>query len=568
MPAYERARAHDILRERFGLTELRPDQEAVIEHVHAGGDALVLWPTGSGKSLCFQLPALLACEERALTIVLSPLIALMQDQVEGLRERGIDATFLNSTLSRGEREKRQDAIARGRYPLLYVTPERFRKDEFRTAIQHRRVVLLAVDEAHCISEWGHDFRPDYGKVGEIRRLLGDPPTIALTATATQSTAKHIAEKLRLAQPRTFRRSVTRDNLELCTTEVHDEEAKLAALERRVRALPGAGIVYCALIRDLENVRQHLARTGRKLMLYHGDLPTPLRARMQREFLESDDAVVIATNAFGMGVDKANIRFILHAQIPGSVEAYAQEIGRAGRDGKPAHCELFYREEDLLIQKQFIEWANPGTRFLEQVLEVLRRFGDTLHARERDDVVAELLVKNRGDMRVDTALAVLDSAGILGGSFEAKNLRIVREPNREELEALAPADKRARDLERLLAMVRYARDEGCRRRAIERYFDAEANPADCGTCDRCDPNWEVRRLAGADHVAADRVAEASPSDAPVRIGDWILLRGRHAVRVESIRAHRDGFTVRGASAEDFRIREYDLSKVPWEPLRGS
>lgn len=568
MPAYERSRAHEILRERFGLAELRPDQEAVIAHVLAGNDALVLWPTGSGKSLCFQLPAVLATEPGALTLVLSPLIALMQDQVEGLRARGIDATFLNSTLSRSERDKRQDAIARGRYPLVYVTPERFRKSEFRKAIANRTVALLAVDEAHCISEWGHDFRPDYGKVGEIRRALGDPPTLALTATATEATAKHIADKLRLVEPRVSRRSVTRENLELGVTEVHDEEEKLAALARRVSTLPGAGIVYCALIRDLENIRQHLAPTGRRLMLYHGDLPTALRARMQREFLEANDAVVIATNAFGMGVDKPDIRFILHAQIPGSVEAYAQEIGRAGRDGRTSHCELFYREEDLLIQKQFIEWANPGARFLEQVLEVLRRFGDTLHARERDDVVAELLVKNRGDMRVDTALAVLDSAGILRGSFETKDLRIEREPTREELEMLAPADKRGRDLERLLAMVRYARVEGCRRSAIERYFDAGSNPADCGTCDRCDPDGKARPQPSVVSTSPNKGLPEPQGDSPVRVGEWILLRGRQAVRVESIRAHRDGFTIRGASADDFRVREYDLSKVPWEPMSGS
>jgi ATP-dependent DNA helicase RecQ len=555
-----RARRDAILRDVFAITALRPDQESVIEHLLRSGDALVVWPTGSGKSLCFQLPALLA-PKGSLAIVISPLVALMEDQVERLIARGVAATCIHAQRNRAERAARLAAVSRGDVALLYVTPERFRQEPFRAALRDRRISLLAIDEAHCISEWGHDFRPDYGKVGAIRAELGDPPTIALTATATEATARHIESTLRLRAPLVSRRPVTRDNLVLRVSEVDSDEQRLERVAALVDGIGGCGIVYCALIRDLEIVRTRLARGGRRVLVYHGDLPARTRHEEQREFLAARDAVVVATNAFGMGIDKPDLRFVIHAQMPGSLEALAQEIGRAGRDGQPALCELVYFGDDLLVRKQFHEWANPGPALLRGVVDVLARWGDSIHARERDDLVAELLVKNRGDGRIDTALALLDAAGFVSGSFERKDLKLVATPTAAELAELAPAGKRERDLGRLADLVGYIHEPSCRRAALERYFDPGAPAAICGTCDRCDPSRQGVTFAGASRAAS--VESVATTGAPVAVGDWLLVRGRDSVRVESVRRRGQAWVVRAVSAADFKTRDYDLSRVEWQ-----
>ncbi len=545
---------------------LRGEQAEVIAGLLAGRDALVVWPTGSGKSLCFQLPALVG-EDAALTIVLSPLIALMQDQVDALLARGIDATFINSSLSRSERESRQRRLREGAYRLVYVTPERFKKPEFVAAIGQRKIVLFAVDEAHCISEWGHDFRPEYGKVGRIRALLGSPPTIALTATATAQTAADIVAKLGLKEPEIFRRPVTRENLTLRTTIVADDDEKLDVLSRIVASEPGPGIVYCALIREVERVRVHLSKSGREILVYHGELPAAVRRREQQTFLTSTSAVVVATNAFGMGIDKQDIRFIVHAQVPGSLESLAQEIGRAGRDGAPSRCELLYLETDLLIQKQFHEWANPNARFLRELFHVLLRFGDRLHSIDRDDLVAELLVKNRGDGRVDTALALFEAEGIVEGGFQRKDLRVVRTPTDDEFEELAPSDKRERDLKKLLDVVNYVRDSRCRRASLERYFDPSTDLPDCGTCDACRPTDGAQETVAS--AAAPPRPVATPAHSPVSVGEWIVVGSnarRRTVRVDSVTVRNGAVWIRATSEFDFKARDYDLSRTEWEPLR--
>lgn len=568
---FDLARIDAVQTRDLGVRALRPEQRTIIETLAAGGDALVLWPTGSGKSLCFQLPALLATGG-ALTIVLSPLIALMQDQVDRLVARGVAATCLHSLLTRAQRESRMEAVRRGEIVLLYVTPERFRKPEFRAAIATREIALLAVDEAHCISEWGHDFRPDYGKVGAIRESLGSPPTIALTATATHRTVDDIVDKLRLAAPLISRRPVTRENLRLGVVEVSSEEEKLEHLARYVSRIAGCGIVYCTLIRELEVVRERLARTGRRILAYHGELPARQRAAEQREFLAATDAVVVATNAFGMGIDKSDIRFIVHAQVPGSLESYAQEIGRAGRDGVSSDCELVYFGEDLLIQKQFHEWANPDARFIRSVCDVLARWGDSIHARERDDLVAELLVKSRADGRADTALGLLESAGFVAGSFERKSLRLIATPTASELAMLAPEGKRERDLSRLQEVVEYVRGGACRRSAIERYFEGRDALEPCGVCDVCAPRESIVDPTPSVDPKQDVVVKPANAsgvedpEAPIALGEWILVDGRHTVRIESLRKRGNSWIARAVSAGDLRIRDYDLSRLHWERLK--
>jgi ATP-dependent DNA helicase RecQ len=367
--------AESVLSETFGFRQFRGRQRQIIQHILADRHALVIMPTGGGKSLCYQVPALVhatgsASEGRApLTLVLSPLIALMKDQVDALRQRGVDATYINSSLRKPDRDARYRAVAEQQYAMLYVTPERFRKPEFLEVISHRDIRLLAVDEAHCISEWGHDFRPDYTRVGELRALLGNPTTIALTATATPDVQQDILRQLNLTADdmQMFHEGIDRPNLDLVVEEIWDADEKQQAMqivfERwDVASNGGSGIVYFTLIRTLEEFSERLTEAGIRHVRYHGDLDRNVRRRIQEDFMTGRCPLVLATNAFGMGVDKEDIRFVVHADIPGSMESYYQEIGRAGRDGQPAECVLLYDQRDLNTQMEFIRWSNPDAEF--------------------------------------------------------------------------------------------------------------------------------------------------------------------------------------------------------------
>lgn len=555
-----------LLRDAFHHDDFVGPQLDIMRHVLAGGDALVIMPTGGGKSLCYQLPALLA---PGLTVVLSPLIALMQDQVDQLRARGVPATFINSSLDRSEREQRLADVIAGRFKLLYVTPERFRQAAFAAALATLDIALLAVDEAHCISAWGHDFRPEYGRLARIRAQLGHPPVIALTATATAGTQRDIREKLGIPAARLFHTGIERENLFLGVRPVADEEQKFARIRELIGAIQGPGIVYMALIKDLERLHERLLRSGFDALVYHGELPAADRRRVQRRFLESADAVIVATNAFGMGVDKADIRFIVHGQLPGSVEAYYQEIGRAGRDGRDSLCELLYAQEDLLIQKQFVEWANPDAVFLRNVYNLLESWQDHLYAHDVQELRETLLLKNRADGRVEMALGLLRAEGIVEGGFERRDLRIVRPLERAEEARILEAGKRERDLRRLLHIVEYARGERCRKEVIHEYFGFPPGAvAGCGACDVCVDT--VARLAAMPGprvgVAALRdPADAASRDAPVAVGDWIMIRGRFAVTVTAVRRQHHEWIAQAQSADDLKIRSYNLNRVPWQRI---
>jgi ATP-dependent DNA helicase RecQ len=326
------------LKIHFGFSEFRSSQKEIIETILNKKHVLTIMPTGTGKSILYQLPALML---EQMTLVISPLIALMKDQVDGLIEKNIDATFINSTLTKKEREQRYQNVAEGKYKILFVTPERFRKKEFVEIIQKRKISLLAVDEAHCISEWGHDFRPDYTRIAEFRSLLNNPTTIALTATATPDVQKDIIGQLGLEaeQVNVFNEGIGRPNLHLSVRDLWGEDEKLSAIQEIVEQNPGSGIIYFSLIKDLESMSNLLVRKGKKHLVYHGALENSRRKQVQDKFMRGKNQLVLATNAFGMGIDKEDIRFVLHAQIPGSLESYYQEIGRAGRDGKKSECVL-------------------------------------------------------------------------------------------------------------------------------------------------------------------------------------------------------------------------------------
>ncbi|MEB2187403.1 DNA helicase RecQ [Xanthomonas campestris pv. campestris] len=341
--------AHELLSRVFGYDDFRGPQQAIVEHVAAGNDALVLMPTGGGKSLCYQVPALL---RDGIGIVVSPLIALMQDQVEALRQLGVRAEFLNSTLDAENTQRVERALLSGDLDLLYVAPERLLTPRFLSLLERSRIALFAIDEAHCVSQWGHDFRPEYRQLTVLHERWPHIPRMALTATADPPTQREIAERLDLVEARHFVSSFDRPNIRY--TVVQKDNARKQLQEFLGRHRGSAGIVYAMSRRKVEETAQQLCAQGFNALPYHAGLPAEVRAENQRRFLREDGIIMAATIAFGMGIDKPDVRFVAHVDLPKSMEGYYQETGRAGRDGEPAEAWLCYGLGDVVLLKQMIE----------------------------------------------------------------------------------------------------------------------------------------------------------------------------------------------------------------------
>ena len=425
----EAARA--VLRQYWGYADFRPGQDQAIRNVLAGGDSLTIMPTGGGKSLCYQVPAMML---PGVTIVVSPLISLMKDQVDALEAAGVPATFVNSTLPAGEMAARLEGAERGTYKLVYVAPERFDAEGFRRRLAGIPVSLLAVDEAHCVSEWGHDFRPSYLRLREVRSLLRDPPVAALTATATPEVRDDIVRQLALRDPAVLVTGFDRRNLHWHVLQAKNDSERDRLLLRLLRGRTGSAIVYASTRKTVDALTALLNGMGTRAVGYHAGLPDRDRKRIQDEFMSGQVSTVIATNAFGMGIDKGDVRVVVHYNLPGNLEAYYQEAGRAGRDGGESDCVLLHAHKDKFTHEYFINSAYPSRRAVEGMMRALRQgcSHDGLFSLPLGEL-ARIVDEVKDDRQAGSAVRVLEQFGLVrqtyGNGPQPVRVRLLARPER-------------------------------------------------------------------------------------------------------------------------------------------
>jgi ATP-dependent DNA helicase RecQ len=495
---------------RFGHTSLRPGQSEVIADIFAGRPVVAVMPTGAGKSLCYQLPAVVFGERGGVTLVVSPLIALMKDQVDALTARGIPAVALTSRDGAEEQRDILEGIRAGQYTLVYVAPERLRSPRFADAIRAiaDRIALVAIDEAHCISEWGHDFRPDYRRLGALVKELGAARIAAFTATATPEVRRDIAHQLSLDGPRLHVRGFDRPNLHYAIVPVAVSEKALAIKELVRMRDGGVALIYAATRKNAEQYARDLKAAGMRTAVYHAGLEGKRRERAQDTFMAGELDAIVATNAFGMGVDKSDIRLVVHADIPRSPEAYYQEAGRGGRDGKPTRCVLLFNHGDAKLQQFLIDASYPSPEVLRGLWKLLRD-QPSLGALGDDDEL-ETRLKRSLDNEASTAtigaaIRILERHGMLrrddaqlAATRPTESMAGVYPPL--DVEALA----RRREVEhgKLKTMLEFAYYPRCRRQYMLDYFgdqDWANRDRTCGACDTC----EAKAYGRAPSLLSDR-----------------------------------------------------------------
>ena len=516
--------ARRALSEVFRLPGFRDGQEDIIGSILSGRDTLAVMPTGSGKSLCYQLPGVVL---PGVTLVISPLIALMKDQVDSLVSKGIRAANLHSGLGFAEQQAICRDLVDGRVKFLFVAPERVRNNTFQSLLGQIQIGLLAVDEAHCISQWGHDFRPDYRRLSALRQSLGNPPTIALTATASPTVQRDIVEQLELRDPGIFILGFDRLNLRFGVKIFKTERAKLEYAYDYVRCqiqqqrgfkrqYPGCGIIYASTIKLAENAASYLKERGIRAGLYHAGLSPAMRTQVQEQFMNDEFHCLIATTAFGMGVDKPNIRYVLHLSMSSSVEAYTQESGRAGRDRLPAECMLLFSGVDAKIQEHFIDGGCPDLTVYRTLVEL---FADASKSRlpvpgcrlEMHDILDHF--ERKQQQQVDTAIRKMRAQDIVSISQDGWVLW-----NREVPADFAKTMARESDIQKKVSkdqlknLIRYVYDDNCRTKFILKYFGSrDANQFKC--CNHCD----------LCHALPNRPQQGIPGPFPPEPLHFVLLK---------------------------------------------